>query len=72
MSCGHFVDQTASIMVSCSNDGRVILWNVQQNCKRANKKKRFYYSFYFFIAIFAELDVDATPLTSVIAMNTQK
>ncbi|CAF2400414.1 unnamed protein product [Rotaria sp. Silwood2] len=54
VNSGQFVDQAASMMISCSNDGRAILWNVQQN------------------SIFAELDVDsATPLTSIIAMNTQ-
>ncbi|CAF0925382.1 unnamed protein product [Rotaria sp. Silwood1] len=54
VNSGHFVDPTASMIISCSNDGRAILWNVQQT------------------SIFAELDVDnATPLTSIIAVNTQ-
>jgi hypothetical protein len=25
------------MIVSCSNDGRTILWNVQQNCKKEKK-----------------------------------
>ncbi|CAF1487065.1 unnamed protein product [Adineta steineri] len=31
VNSGHFVDQTASMIISCSNDGRAILWNVQKN-----------------------------------------
>jgi hypothetical protein len=60
------------MMISCSNDGRAILWNVQQNCE----KKNFIIQLFFFfslVAIFAELDVDnATPLTSIVTLNTQK
>jgi hypothetical protein len=59
------------MILSCSNDGRAILWNVQQNCKE--KKVFFFNSSVFVLAIFAELDVDnATPLTSIVVMNTQK
>jgi len=64
------------MIVSCSNDGRTILWNVQQNCKKEKKdltEKILLFNSFFFIAIFAELDVDnATPLISIITMNTQK
>jgi WD40 repeat protein len=71
VSCGHFVDQAASMIISCSNDGRAILWNVQQNCKKT--KISLSKSLFSCVAIFAEIDVDnATPLTSIIAMNTQK
>ncbi len=59
------------MIVSCSNDGRAILWNVQKNCKI--EIQNFIIRISFFIAIFAELDVDnATPLTSIIAMNAQR
>jgi len=52
VNCGRFTDPSSSMIVSCSNDGRAILWNVQQN------------------SIVAELDIDdATPLTSIIALN---
>ena len=43
--------------------------------KIVRKQKSFYKNLFFFscVAIFAEIDVDnATPLTSIIAMNTQK
>ncbi|UJR36116.1 hypothetical protein I4U23_028851 [Adineta vaga] len=54
VNSGRFIDQTGSTIISCSNDGRAILWNVQKN------------------SIFADLDVDnATPLTSITAMNAQ-
>ncbi|CAF1002955.1 unnamed protein product [Rotaria magnacalcarata] len=31
VNSGRFTDPTASMIISCSNDGRAILWNVQQN-----------------------------------------
>ncbi len=43
--------------------------------KIVRKKKKFFFfnSSVFVLAIFAELDVDnATPLTSIVVMNTQK
>ncbi|CAF1045381.1 unnamed protein product [Adineta ricciae] len=35
VNSARFVDQTASTIISCSNDGRAILWNVQRNAMLA-------------------------------------